>query len=248
MFPLLRNPGRTNRVYQFTLSIMNARNKKIAVGVAILAVAVPAIGFAAASATGNAGTVAKAFREMRGGSGSTFGEGRGRGPEGMGPQGMMGGEAGILSNEKVRAALAASGVTLPTTDEVKAFQDAMKAARTAESKLSDTDKAGLKAVRDAGQEKIKAIMEETAKSEREYLRSKGVALPTEEAIAKMTETAKKAGEVLRATHPKFAEGKEGRGGFGMMGGKHGMRGGFGGRQSENEGPDAPDSASGTVSQ
>ena len=203
---------------------MNARQKKMAVAAAVLVVAVPAIGFAAANTSTGSAVVSKAFREMRGGSGSHMGEGRGMRGEGFG--GMMGGGAGMLSNEKIRTALAASGVTLPTADEAKAFQDKMKASREAEENLSDTDKAALKTMRDATQEKIRTIHEEAAKAEREYLRSKGVTLPTEEEIAKMADTMKKAGEVLRAQHPNFGKNRE-EGREGGRGHGRGMRGGMG---------------------
>lgn len=205
---------------------MNANQKKIAAAAAVIAVAVPAIGFAAANTSTGTAVMNKAFREMRGGSGSHMGEGRGMKDGGFG--GMMGANAGILTNENLRTALAASGVTLPSADEAKAFHEKMQAAREAEAKLADTDKAALKTMRDAAQEKIKAIREEAAKAEREYLRSKGVALPSEEEIAKMRDTMEKAGEVLRSQHPNMGkargEGREGRRGQGMRGG---MRGGMG---------------------
>lgn len=203
---------------------MNAKQKKMAIAAAAIIVAVPAIGFAAANTSTGSAVVSQAFREMRGGSGSHMGEGRGMKGEGFG--GMMGGNAGILSNEKIRTALAASGVTLPTADEAKAFQEKMKAAREAEAKLSDTDKAALKTMRDATQQKIQAIREESAKAEREYLRSKGVALPTEEEFTKIAETMKKAGEVLRAQHPNMGK-ERGEGREGGRGHGRGMRGGMG---------------------
>ena len=68
----------------------------------------------------------------------------------------MGG-AKILSHEKVREVLAASGVTLPSTEEIDAFEAKMKTARDAESKLSDADKAELKKMRDATMAQIKAV-------------------------------------------------------------------------------------------
>ena len=144
----------------------------------------------------------------------------------------MGGEAFMLTNDKVRETLAASGVTLPSTETITAYQEKMKAAREAQEKLSETEQAELKAIRDAGMEKIRAIQEETAKSEREYLRTKGVTLPTEAEISEMSATAKKAGEVLRAKREELGMG-DGMGfGKGMGGGK---RGGFRGeRQTENE--------------
>ena len=217
---------------------MNARQKKMAVAAAVFVVAVPAIGFAAANTSTGSAVVNKAFREMRGGSGSHMGEGRGMRGEGFG--GMMGGGAGMLSNEKIRTALAASGVTLPTADEAKAFQDKMKASREAEENLSDTDKAALKTMRDATQEKIRTIHEEAAKAEREYLRSKGVTLPTEEEIAKMADTMKKAGEVLRAQHPNFGKNRE-EGREGGRGHGRGMRGGMGMGFGPSDDEDTPPS-------
>ncbi|MFZ3232034.1 MAG: hypothetical protein WA194_00570 [Patescibacteria group bacterium] len=215
---------------------MNAKQKKMAIAAAAIIVAVPAIGFAAASTSTGSAVVTKAFREMRGGSGSHMGEGRGMKDGGFG--GMMGGNAGMFSNEKIRTALAASGVTLPTADEAKAFQEKMKTARDAESKLSDTDKTTLKTMRDATQQKIQAIHEESAKAEREYLRSKGVAIPTEEEFAKITETMKKAAEVLKAQHPnlgkEFGEGREGGRGHGR-----GMRGGMGMGFGPSDNDDVP---------
>lgn len=194
--------GTTNCVYPFTFLTMNAKNKKLLVGAAILAVTVPAVGFAATSSTTGSspffGMAAK-FRELRAGNGSEMG---------------MGG--GILSNEKVREALAASGVTLPSTEELAAFHEKMQAARAAEAKLSDAEKSELKAIRTAGMEKIRAIHQETAKNERDYLRSKGVALPSEEEIAEMREIGEKARETLGV--------RDGKGGFGMMGKKGGKEG------------------------
>jgi hypothetical protein len=181
---------------------MNAKNKKLLVGAAILAVTVPAVGFAATSSGTTSSPffgMAGKFRELRAGNGSEMGMG-----------------AGILSNEKVREALAASGVTLPSTEELGAFHEKMQAARSAEAKLSDAEKAELQAIRTAGMEKIRAIHQETAKSERDYLRSKGVALPSEEEIAKMREIGEKARETLGARGSK--------GGFGMMGKKGGKEG------------------------
>ncbi len=227
---------------------MNAKQKKMAIAAAAIIVTVPAIGFAAASTSTGSAVVNQAFREMRGGSGSHMGEGRGMNGGGFG--GMMGGNAGMLSNEKIRTALAASGVTLPTADEAKAFQEKMKAAREAEAKLSDTNKAALKAMRDTTQQKIQAIREESAKAEREYLRSKGVALPAEDEISKMAETMKKAGEVLRAQHPNMdKERGEGRGHGRGMRGRMGMGMGFG--PSDNDGvppADAPEAPASTGTQ
>lgn len=211
-------------VYPFIFLTMNAKNKKLFAGAAILAVAVPAVGFAATSSGTTSspffGMAAK-FRELRAGSGSEMGMGRhmrGEGRPMMGGQAGMGAGigAGILSNEKVREALAASGITLPSAEELAAFHEKMQAARAAEAKLSDAEKTEFSAIRTTGMEKIRAIHEEIAKSERDYLRSKGVALPSEEEIAKMREIGEKARETLGV--------RDGKGGFGMM---NKMRGGEG---------------------
>ena len=133
----------------------------------------------------------------------------------------MGGETSMLTNEKVRETLAASGVTLPSTETITAYQEKMKAARDAQEKLSETEQAELKAIRDAGMEKVRAIQEETAKSEREYLRAKGITLPTEAEITEISATAKKAGEVLRAKREELGMGDSEVFGKGMGGGKRG---------------------------
>lgn len=216
---------------------MNAKNKKLLVGAAILAVTIPAVGFAATSSTTSSSpffAMTAKFRELRAGSGSEMGMGRHmRGedrPMMSGQAGMSAGiGAGILSNEKVRETLAASGVTLPSAEELATFHEKMQAARAAEAKLSDTEKAEIKAIRTVGMEKIRAIHQEAAKSERDYLRSKGVTLPSEEEIAKMHEIAEKARETLGA--------QGGKGGFGMMGKKGGKggceKGGHGNRTGKS---------------
>lgn len=202
------NPGGHHRVYPFIIHTMNAKQKKFAAIAAVIAVTVPAVGYAAANTSTGSAVMNGAFKGFRAGSGAHMGEGRfmkfGNG-EAMGKAGMMGGA--ILSNENVRATLAASGVTLPTAAEATAFHDKMKAARDAENALSDADKAGLKTIRDAAQEKMRTLREETAKAERDYLRSKGVALPSEEEIAKMRDTMEKAAEVLKANRPNFDKSK-----------------------------------------
>lgn len=215
---------------------MNARQKKMAAAAVVLAIAVPAIGFAAANTSTGSTVVGKAMSQMRAGSGSSFGEGRGM--RGGMKGGMMGAEAGMLTNENVRTALAASGVTLPTADEAKAYHEKMKAAREAEQALPDADKTALKTMRDATREKVQTIHEESAKAEREYLRSKGVALPSEDEISKMSETMKKAAEVLRAQRPNMGQDNEnGMRGEGRGHGR-GMKGGMGfGQMGANQ--DAP---------
>ena len=76
--------------------------------------------------------------------------------------------------QSVQDALKTQGITLPTADEVQAFQTKMKNNMNAVKNLSDADKASLKTLREEFQAK-----------EREFLRSKGVDLPTEDQIAQM---------------------------------------------------------------
>ena len=106
-----------------------------------------------------------------------------------GGHGEMGGmrDGFFFGNSKMLEELAASGVTVPTTDELKAYAETQKTAREAEQKLSDTQKSELKAIRDAA-----------AKAEREYLRAQGITLPTEETIAKMEALQKQAMEIMKA--------------------------------------------------
>lgn len=214
---------------------MNARQKKMAATAAIFAIAIPAVGFAATNTATGTAAVEKAAKTFRMGSGSQMGQGYGM------KGGMMGGQAGMMTNESVRTALAASGVILPTADEAKAYHEKMKTAREAEQALPDADKATLKAMRDAAFEKAKVIYAEAAKAEREYLRSKGVALPSETEIAKMSETMKKAAEVLRAQNPNMSQerGKGRKGGHdqsrGMRGGMQGDKG-FGPMRGNQDAP------------
>ena len=74
--------------------------------------------------------------------------------------------------QSVQDTLKAAGVTAPTQEAIKAFETKMQNERTAMKNLSDADKASLKAIRDAAR-----------KQEREFLRSKGVDLPSEDEIA-----------------------------------------------------------------
>lgn len=144
-----------------------------------------------------------------------------------GPMGGIGMEK-LLNDERARAALAASGVVLPSAEEMKSYAESMKAAREAQAKLSDADKAELKKLHDEAMEKMKQVRESSAKAERDFLRSKGVNLPSEETIAKMRSTMEKAGEVLKsnATRKGFGP-KNGRGGHHQGRGGHEGRGGFG---------------------
>ncbi len=90
----------------------------------------------------------------------------------------------ILSNIEVVAALKAAGITTPTEAEIQANMEKMKAMKTGIDNLSTTDQTALKALRDANQAK-----------EREFLRSKGVSVPTEAELAKE----KKIQDIIRTT-------------------------------------------------
>ncbi len=79
-----------------------------------------------------------------------------------------------FTNTNLIKVLQDKGITVPTPEEAKAFQTKMQAMKTAEKNLSDADKASFKLLR-----------ESFKKQERDFLRSKGVTLPSEEEIAKM---------------------------------------------------------------
>lgn len=79
-----------------------------------------------------------------------------------------------FTNTAVIKALQDKGITVPTAEEAKAFHDKMQALHTAEKNLSEADKASYQALR-----------ESFKKQERDFLRSKGIVLPTEDEIAKM---------------------------------------------------------------
>ena len=103
-----------------------------------------------------------------------------------------------FTTETVIKALADKGITAPTVEEAKAFETKMQAAHEAQEKLSDTDKAGLKTLRESFQ-----------KQERDYLRSKGVTLPSEEEIAKMKQIREVLGEQMKDFRGPNGEGKGG---------------------------------------
>lgn len=118
-----------------------------------------------------------------------------------------------LASSAVTKVLQEKGITAPTSDEMKAFMEKMQSARDAEEKLSDADKSGLQTLRDGFR-----------KQERDYLRSKGVTLPSEEEISKMDavhEALRSQMGELRGAFRGMGMGKEmmnGKsGGCGMMG-------------------------------
>jgi len=79
-----------------------------------------------------------------------------------------------LSNPDIVKILQDKGITVPTPEEAQAFHTKMQSLRSAEKNLSDADKASFKLLR-----------ESFKKQERDFLRSKGVTLPSEEEVAKM---------------------------------------------------------------
>ncbi len=126
------------------------------------------------------------------------------------------GGSGATVPTKIREALAASGVTLPSDADISSAHATMRSVAEARRNFEETD---------ADRAALKAIREEAAKKEREYLRSRGVALPNEEEIAKAAATHARMSEAMQTVGPKMGK-------RGMRGGQHGgMRGnseGFGG--------------------
>lgn len=72
----------------------------------------------------------------------------------------------MLSDSTFQTILQSKGVTLPSADEIKTYQDAMKSAQDAFQKLTDADKADIE------------------KARRDAMRAKGIVLPSEDEIAK----------------------------------------------------------------
>ncbi len=89
-----------------------------------------------------------------------------------------------FTNTPVVKALQDKGITATTPEEAKAFQDKMQAMHDAKKNLSETDKASYQ-----------ALQESFKKQERDFLRSKGIVLPTEDEIAKMELIKKTLGEM-----------------------------------------------------
>jgi hypothetical protein len=178
---------------------------KIALASAV-AVAIPAFTFAAAGSSNAFGGFGKGFGQMMGreiGAHMPF---------------FQNGSGSVTVPSQIRQALAASGVTLPSDSDISAAESTMKAVMEAQRNFqpTDADKAALKAIRDAA-----------AKSERDYLRTKGVTLPSEDEIAKAQATNDAVRSAFQTLHP----GKSGKGwdkdredGFGPMGGMMGGRG------------------------
>lgn len=151
----------------------------------------------------------------------TFANGGMLGGIGFGGFGVHSG-SGFTLPASVQTALTASGIAIPTATEMQAERDAMKKAGDAMKTLSDADRATLKTMREAA-----------AKAERDFLRTKGVPFPSEDAIAKF-QTFQQALHTLKQDKLGDFKGKM-KGGRGMMnnGGQRGNEdtenGGFGGR-------------------
>lgn len=79
----------------------------------------------------------------------------------------------MLTNSGVVAALQNAGITIPSAEEIKAFQINMESARKSQQNLSEASKTGLRFLRKSFQ-----------KQERDYLRSVGVTFPSESDIEK----------------------------------------------------------------
>ena len=193
MFPQKRNKsaeGYISNFYFFSFFFMNNTKKTLLAGAVMLVVAIPALTFASGG--------------LRGGH--------------MGFGGNSG--SGFTLPASVQTALTASGIAIPTADEMKTERDAMQKVGDAMKTLSDADKATLKTMRDTAQ-----------RAERDFLRTKGVPFPSEESIAKF-QTFQQALHTLKGGKTGENNGlgeKMGRGhGRGMMD-NDGDKGGFGGR-------------------
>ena len=101
----------------------------------------------------------------------------------------------IFSNTEVVAALKAAGLTAPTEAEMQANMEKMKAMKTAIDKLSTEDQTALKTLRDANRTAEEALRDANEAKEREFLRSKGISVPTETEIAQQ----KKIQDIIRTT-------------------------------------------------
>ncbi|MDD2745509.1 MAG: hypothetical protein PHU93_03135 [Candidatus Gracilibacteria bacterium] len=111
-----------------------------------------------------------------------------------------------FTNATVIKALQDKGITVPTPEEAKAFQTKMQTMHDAEKSLSEADKASYEALRQSFK-----------KQERDFLRSKGIVLPTEDEIAKMELIKTTLGDMKGTMmNGSGSLSKEGRG---MMGGR-----------------------------
>ncbi len=130
-----------------------------------------------------------------------------------------------LTNTGVIAAIQAAGLTVPTEAEMKANMENGKTTEEAIKKLSTDDQTALKTLRDSNRTAEEALREADQAKERDFLRSKGITVPTEDQIAKE----KQIQEIIRKTlgGPEGKENGEGRGGMmGKFGGHMGGDKGF----------------------
>jgi hypothetical protein len=139
---------------------------------------------------------------------------------GMGNKAGMG-KGNPFSNTGVIQMLKDKGITAPTAEEAKAFETKMKALQKAEKSLTTEAKAQLETLRQSFR-----------KQEREFYRTQGVVLPTEDEIAKM-EAIRELLKPATGSGARGPMGGEGMGRGGMMGGGEGM--GRGDRKDESEG-------------
>lgn len=114
-------------------------------------------------------------------------------------------------------ALTAAGIALPTEAEKTAQKEARAKVEAAMKALTDDDRAALQVIR-----------EEAKKKEREYLRSKGVPLPSEDEIA--AAKAKKDAIQKALKDAGITQGKMGK----MEGKGHGRMGGMKKMHQEND--------------
>lgn len=127
-------------------------------------------------------------------SGTTFNSAKNTG-NGKNIEHRMAVRENIFSNTEVVAALKAAGITTPTEAEIQANVEKMKAMKTAIDNLSTTDQTALKTLRDANRTVEEALRDANQVKEREFLRSKGVSVPTEAEVAKE----KKIQDIVRTT-------------------------------------------------
>lgn len=126
-----------------------------------------------------------------------------------------------LSNTGVIAAIQAAGLTVPTEADMKASMEAGKTTEEAIKKLSTDDQTALKTLRDSNRAAEKALREADQAKERDFLRSKGITLPTEDQIAKE----KQIEEIIRKTLSGQQGNEKGHGGMmGRFGGERGEHG------------------------
>lgn len=138
----------------------------------------------------------------------------------------------ILSNSGVVTALKTAGLTAPTETEMKARMDAMKTTQDQIAKLSTDDQTALKSLRDSNRTAEEALRDANAAKEREFLRSKGVSVPTEAEVAKAKQTQDVIRKALEAQGIAGGKGPQMGGEMGGLGGKQGPHGKMGGAKGQ----------------